>query len=143
MRDKFSDDYWTIDKQMERAADPDNQITGGGGGSNLTNFKTENRMVALREFSQFRISGSVEVPLPNVTLICANCGKSFEGRPNRLHCSVVCRRSLEFARREWERRALIVRFYERNSNSEYLNKRQREHWRQQFESAQAKLPPRP
>ena len=43
----------------------------------------------------------------------------------------------------WERRAGYVRMLERNANSEYLTKRQREHWRQQFESAQAKLPPRP
>ena len=81
--------------------------------------------------------------MPNVTLICANCGKNFEGRPNRLHCSVGCRRSLEFARREWSRRALYVRFLERNSNNEFLTKRQREHWRKLFEAAEAKLPPRP
>jgi hypothetical protein len=37
---KYGDDYWTIDKRMERAVASDNQITGGGGGSNLTNFKT-------------------------------------------------------------------------------------------------------
>ena len=58
---KYGDVYWTIEKQMERAADPDNQITGGGG-PNLTNFKTENRVVALRAFSQFKNLGSVEVP---------------------------------------------------------------------------------
>jgi hypothetical protein len=32
LSDKYGDDDWTIDKQMERAADPDNQITGAGGG---------------------------------------------------------------------------------------------------------------
>lgn len=81
--------------------------------------------------------------MPDVTLICESCGQPFEGRPNRLHCSVNCRRSLEFGRRLWDRRAVIVRYYERNANNEFLNKRQREHWRQQFEAAQAKLGQRP
>ena len=144
MSDKYGDVYWTIDKRMEQAADPDNQITGGRGGDHiLPTSRRKTAWLATRAFSQFKNLGSVKVPMSNVTLVCANCGRAFEGRPNRFHCSVSCRRSLEFARREWERRALIIRYYERNSNSEYLNKRQREHWREQFESAQAKLPPRP
>jgi hypothetical protein len=81
--------------------------------------------------------------LPNMTLVCQNCGGTFLGRANRRTCSNGCRRSLEMGRRLWERRAGYVRMLEWNANSEYLTKRQREHWRQQFESAQAKLPPRP
>ena len=43
----------------------------------------------------------------------------------------------------WERRAGYVRMLERNANSEYLTKRQRENWQRQFEEASAKLGPRP
>ena len=81
--------------------------------------------------------------MPAVTLTCENCKRAFEGRPNRRTCSVSCRRSLEFGRREWDRKALRVRFLERNANSEFLNKRQRAHWQKQFEEALAKLGERP
>ena len=37
-------------------------------------------------------------------LTCRQCGVQFVGRPNRLHCSVGCRRQLEMRRREWEAR---------------------------------------
>lgn len=81
--------------------------------------------------------------MPSVTLICASCKRPFEGRASRLYCSVGCRRSLEFGRRLWHRRAMYTRYLERNANNEFLTKRQRENWRQQFEAAQAKLGPRP
>ena len=81
--------------------------------------------------------------MPDVTLVCESCGQSFQGRPNRRTCSVSCRRSVEMGRRLWDRRAVYVRMLELNAHSEYLNKKQREHWRKQFETAQAKLGPRP
>lgn len=81
--------------------------------------------------------------MPAVKLVCECCKREFEGRPNRRTCSVSCRRSIEFGRREWDRRALHVRSLERNANSEYLNKRQRAHWQAQFEEALAKLGERP
>ena len=81
--------------------------------------------------------------MPNATLICESCKRPFQGRPNRLHCSVGCRRSLEMGRRLWDRKALIVRYLERNSEDPCKTKKQRAHWRKQFEDAQAKLPPRP
>ena len=93
-------------------------------------------------FRNSGFSGSVEVY--NVfCLKCENCGAVFLGRPNRRTCSIGCRRSLEYARREWERRAVIVRYYERNAHSEYLTKKQRANWQAQFEAANAKLGPRP
>jgi len=81
--------------------------------------------------------------MPAVTLTCENCKREFEGRPNRRTCSVGCRRSIEFGRREWERKALHVRYLERNAASEYLTKKQRAHWQQQADEASAKLGPRP
>ena len=81
--------------------------------------------------------------MPLVTLICECCKRPFEGRTNRRTCSVGCRRSLEFGRREWDRRALHVRWLELNAASEYLTKKQRAHWRAQFDEALAKLGPRP
>lgn len=78
-----------------------------------------------------------------VTLICESCRNPFEGRPNRRTCSISCRRSLEMGRRLWDRRAVIVRYYERNANSEYLTKKQRANWQAQFEAENAKLGPRP
>jgi hypothetical protein len=81
--------------------------------------------------------------MPLIRLICESCKREFEGRPNRRTCSIGCRRSVEFGRRLWDRRAAIVRYYERNTYSEYLTKRQREHWRKKFEAAQAPLGSRP
>ena len=59
---KYGDVYWTIDKQMERAADPDNQITGGGGDQILP---TSRRKTEWWHYAHFRNSGFpdlVEVP---------------------------------------------------------------------------------
>ena len=81
--------------------------------------------------------------MPQITLICECCRRPFEGRPNRRTCSVSCRRSVEFGRRHWDRRAAAVRMYEWNAHSEFLTPRQRETWRLRFEEAQAKLGPRP
>jgi hypothetical protein len=78
-----------------------------------------------------------------VTLICESCGSPFQGRANRRTCSNNCRRSIEMGRRLWDRRSARVRYLERNANSEYLNKKQRDHWQAQFEEASAKLGPRP
>ena len=81
--------------------------------------------------------------MPLVTLICESCKRSFEGRPNRRTCSIGCRRSLEMGRREWERRAWIVRYYERNAYAEGRTKLQKATWLKRFEEALAKLGPRP
>ena len=83
--------------------------------------------------------------MPPVRLICENCKREFEGRPNRRTCSVGCRRSLEFGRREWDRKALHVRWLELNGTSPALHRtpKQREHWLKQAAEAAAKLGPRP
>ena len=83
--------------------------------------------------------------MPNVTLVCQNCRKPFQGRANRLHCSVGCRRQFEMRRREWEHRARHVRWLERNATSPELHrtKKQAAHWMAQADAARAKLGPRP
>ncbi len=81
--------------------------------------------------------------MPAVTLVCENCKREFEGRPNRKTCSNGCRRSLEFGRREWDRKALRVRCLERNAASEYLTKKQRANWQRQADEALARLGERP
>jgi hypothetical protein len=78
-----------------------------------------------------------------VTLVCANCHAEFLGRPNRLHCSVGCRRQLEMLRREWDRKAQRVRYLELNARSEYLTKKQRANWQRQADDALARLGERP
>jgi len=37
------------------------------------------------------------------SIVCSNCGESFDGRSNRETCSVKCRRHLEYKRRKWDR----------------------------------------
>lgn len=81
--------------------------------------------------------------MPDVTLVCESCQRPLRGRPNRRTCSNGCRRSIEYARREWERRAMIVRYYERNAYMEGRTKLQKANWLKQFETALAKLGPRP
>jgi hypothetical protein len=81
--------------------------------------------------------------MPDVPLTCQNCGGTFQGRPNRLHCSVGCRRQLEMRRRDWEEQTRRVRWLELNARSVYLTKKQRASWQAQFEAANAKLGPRP
>ena len=81
--------------------------------------------------------------MPQITLICECCRRPFEGRVNRRTCSVSCRRSIELGRRLWDRRAAVLRIFERNAHSVFFTPRQRETWRLRFEEAQAKLGPRP
>ncbi len=81
--------------------------------------------------------------MPPVRLVCESCKREFDGRPNRRFCSVSCRRSLEFGRREWDRRALHVRFLERNATSDFLTEKQRKNWQARADEALAKLGPRP
>lgn len=81
--------------------------------------------------------------MPNITLICESCKRPFEGRPNRRACSVGCRRSLEMGRRLWDRKALTVRYLERNAYMEGRTKLQKANWLKRFEEALAKLGPRP
>ena len=59
LSDKYSDDYWTIDKRMKRAADPDNQITGAGGDKSSGVFPRKPRGSTTRIFAiqEFRIGG--------------------------------------------------------------------------------------
>lgn len=81
--------------------------------------------------------------MPKAFLTCRQCGVEFVGRPNRLHCSVGCRRQLEMRRRDWERQARTVRWLEMNAASEWITKKQRANWQQRADTARALLSPRP
>jgi hypothetical protein len=83
--------------------------------------------------------------MPKAILTCVQCGVEFVGRPNRLHCSVGCRRQREMRRRQWEEAARRVRWLERNATAPELHrtKKQAAHWMAQADAARAKLPPRP
>lgn len=73
---------------------------------------------------------------------CSNCGRTFDGRPNREYCSDRCRRRLETRRREWDVRARSVvpgGIFDRNVNFPGRTERQKEHWRKLWERAKDDL----
>ena len=81
--------------------------------------------------------------MPQITLICECCRRPFEGRPNRRTCSVSCRRSVEYARREWDKRAYYVRHLERKAYYGFLTPTERQHWQLKFREELAKSGTRP
>ena len=65
-----------------------------------------------------------------IDLICENCRESFEGRPNRKHCSVKCRRDLARKRKFWDRKFTHVRFCEIQASWDTLTDEQRANWQE-------------
>jgi len=72
-------------------------------------------------------------------LTCANCGKSFQGRANRKHCSLRCRCALAAKRKFWDRKFSYVSFCEIQADWDFLTADQREHWQKEADKAREKL----
>ena len=72
-------------------------------------------------------------------IYCQNCGKLFDGRPNRKHCSLVCRSALAVKRKSWDRHFSYVRLCEVNSEWEVHTPEQRENWKKKGDEAREKL----
>lgn len=72
-------------------------------------------------------------------LICENCKKCFEGRPNRKHCSLKCRSTLAMKRKFWDRKFSYVRMCELNAEWECHSPEQRANWKKEGDEAREKL----
>jgi hypothetical protein len=70
---------------------------------------------------------------------CENCGKTFSGRPNRRHCSLVCRNTLAVKRKFWDRKFSYVRMCEVNSEWDVHSPEQRAYWKKSGDEAREKL----
>lgn len=83
---------------------------------------------------------------PHMVKTCTNCGRTFDGRPNREYCGDRCRRRLEKRRAEWDRRARAVApggTFDRNTNLPSRTERQRAHWQSLWDRAREELGGRP
>ncbi len=78
-----------------------------------------------------------------VTIVCECCKAEFQGRPNRRTCSVGCRRQLEMLRRDWDRRAARLRFFQTQANAERHSAKQRAAYQAEADAEAARLGARP
>lgn len=70
---------------------------------------------------------------------CENCGKLFQGRSNRKHCSLRCRCTLAARRKFWDRKFGYVRFCEMNAEWELHSPDERANWKKKGDEAREKL----
>lgn len=71
-------------------------------------------------------------------LVCQFCSNSFNGDARRLYCSAICRRRMEFKRRDWDKTAALLSLeglYSRNASNHRLSEHQRAQWRQRWRQA--------
>ena len=70
---------------------------------------------------------------------CENCGKLFQGRPNRKHCSLRCRSTLAAKRKFWDRKFGYVRYCQIQADWDLLTADQQKHWQEKADEAREKL----
>ena len=74
-----------------------------------------------------------------IEIKCGNCGKLFQGRSNRRHCSLLCGSELAAKRKFWDRKFGYVKFCETQANWDTLTREQRAHWKKEGDEAREKL----
>lgn len=68
-------------------------------------------------------------------MTCRVCGQPFIGRPNKVLCSLRCKRDLERRRRYFDQIGLYIETCERHAANEALPEKLRGEWRQRAERA--------
>lgn len=74
-----------------------------------------------------------------IKIKCENCGKSFPGRSNRRHCSLLCRSLLAAKRKFWDRKFSYVWYCEVQAGWDGLTVAQRAHWQKEADEVRGKL----